>query len=55
MYVNDKVIVIADTTLCKGDPAFFRNYPATLENLRLWAHERTLGSPRNVDDKKQSH
>ena len=24
--------------------------PTTLENLRLWAHERTPGIPRNVDD-----
>ena len=22
----------------------------TLESLRLWAHERTLGIPRNVED-----
>ena len=60
---NDKVIIIADTrytqrwserkvdpTLCKGDLAFFCNFPTTLENLRLWAHDRTLGVPRNVDD-----
>ena len=63
MDVNDKVIIIADTrhtrrwserkidpTLCKGDLAFFRNCPLTLENLRLWAHERTPDVPRNVDD-----
>ena len=63
MDVNDKVIIIADTrhtqrwserkidpTLCKGDLAFFCNCPTTLEILRLWAHERTRGVPRNVDD-----
>ena len=63
MDVSDKVIVIAGTrhtqrrsereinpTLCKGDQAFFCNCPTTVENLRLWAHERTLGIPRNVDD-----
>ena len=62
MDMSDKVIVIADTrhtqrwsepeinpTLCKGDLAFFCNCPKTLENLRLWAHERTPGIPRNVD------
>ena len=61
--VNDKVIIIADTrhtqrwserkvdpTLCKGDLAFFCISPTTLVILRLWAHERTLGVPRNVDD-----
>ena len=36
--------------MCKGDLAFFRNCPLTLENLRLWARERTPGVPRNVDD-----
>ena len=58
--VNDKVIIIADTqhterwsesevdpTLCEGDLAFLCNCSATLENLRLWAHERTFGIPRN--------
>ena len=58
---NDDVVIIADTrhiqrrserkigtTLCKGDLAFFCNCPATLENLRLWAYERTSGMPRNV-------
>ena len=63
MDVNDKVIIIADTrhtqmwserkvdpTLCKGDLAFFCISPTTLEILRLWAHERTLRVPRNVDD-----
>ena len=63
MEVSDKVIIIADTrhtqrwserkispTLCKGDLAFFSNCPTTLEHLRLWAHERTLGIPRNVYD-----
>ena len=60
---NDKVIIIADTrhtqrwserkvdpTLCKGNLAFFCISPTTLEILRLWAHERTLRVPRNVDD-----
>ena len=36
--------------LCKGDLAFFCNCPVTLESLRLWAHERTPGIPRNVED-----
>ena len=36
--------------LCKGDLAFFCNCPVTLDNLRLWAHERTPCIPRNVDD-----
>ena len=35
---------------CKGDLAFFCNCLVTLENLRLWAHERTPDIPRNVDD-----
>ena len=61
--VNDKVIIIADTrhtrrwsernidpTLCKGDLAFFCNCPTTLENLRLWTHDRTPGIRRDVDD-----
>ena len=39
-----------DPTLFKGDLAFFCNCPTTLENLRLWAHERTLVFPRNVGD-----
>ena len=30
------------------DLAFFCGCPTTLENLRLWAHERTHGIPRNV-------
>ena len=60
---NDKVIIIADTRhthrwserkvdpmLCEGDLAFFCNRSVTLESLRLWAHERTLGTPRNVED-----
>ena len=60
---NDKVFIIADTrhtqrwserkvdpTLCTGDLAFFCNCPTTLENLRLWAQERTPDVPRNVDD-----
>ena len=63
MDANDKVIIIADTrhtqrwserqvdpTLCKGDLAFFCYCPTTLENLRLWAHERTPGIPQKVDD-----
>ena len=63
MDVSDKVIIIADTrhtqrwsereinpTLRRGDLAFFRNCPTTLENLRLWAHKLTPGIPRNVDD-----
>ena len=61
--MNDKVIIIADTRhtqrwsernvdpmLCNGDLAFFCNCPATLESLRLWAHEHTPGIPRNVED-----
>ena len=60
---SDTVIITADTKhthrvserevdpkLCKVDLAFFRNCPVTLENLRLWAHARTPGIPRNVDD-----
>ena len=63
MDVSDKAIIIADTrhtqrwsereinpTLCQGDLAFFCNCPTTLDNLRLWAHERTLGIPRHADD-----
>ena len=34
----------------KGDLGFFYSCTTTLENLRLWAHERTPGIPRNVDD-----
>ena len=61
--MNDKVIIIADTRhpqrwseqgvdpmLCDEDLAFFCNCPATLETLRLWAHEATPGIPRNVKD-----
>ena len=61
--MNDKVAIIADTRhtqrwsdrkvdpmLCNGDLAFFCKCPATLESLRLWAHERTLRIPRNVED-----
>ena len=57
--LNDKAIIIAETRhtqrwearevdpmLCNGDLAFFCNCPVTLESLRLWAHERTLGIPR---------
>ena len=29
---------------------FFCHCPVTLENVRLWAHERTPGIPRNVED-----
>ena len=60
---SDKVIIIADTghtqrwserevdpMLGKGDLAFFCSCPATMENLHLWAHERTPGIPRKVDD-----
>ena len=60
---NDKVFIIADTRhnqrwserkvdpmLCKGDLAFFFDCPVTLEDLRLWAQERTPGIPRNVGD-----
>ena len=63
MDVSDTVITVADTrhtqrwsereinlTLCKGYSVFFCNCPTTLGNLLLWAHERTLGIPRNVDD-----
>ena len=35
--------------LCKGDLAFC-NCLVTRESLRLWAHERTPGITRNVDD-----
>ena len=61
--MNDKVIIIADTRhtqrwserevdpmLCNGDLAFLCNCPSTLESLRLWAHERAPGIPRNVED-----
>ena len=61
--VNDKVNTIADTRhtqrwserqvdpmLSKVDLVFFCSCPVTLESLRLWAHERTLGIPRNVED-----
>ena len=36
--------------LCKGDVAFFCNCLVTLENFRLWEHERNPGIPRNMDD-----
>ena len=39
-----------DHTLCQGDLAFFCNCPRTLENMRLWTHERTPCIPRHVDD-----
>ena len=60
--VNDKVIIIADTRhtqrwserkvdlmLCNGDLAFFCTCPAPVKSLRLWAHVRTPGIPRNVE------
>ena len=47
---RDGLSVRSIPTLCNGDLAFFCNCPTTLENLRLWAHERTSGIPRNVDD-----
>ena len=60
--VNDRVIIITNTRhtqrwsereidplLCTEDLAFFCNCLVTLENLRLWAHERTPGIPRNVE------
>ena len=54
MDVRDEVIIISDTRhfqrLCER---FFCNCPTTVEHLRLWAHERTLGIPRNVDDLKR--
>ena len=58
--MNDKVVIIADTRhtqrwserkvdpmLCAGDLAF-------LEGLRLWAHERSPGIQRNVEDLKSA-
>ena len=61
--MNDEVIIIADKRhaqrwserkvdpmLCKEDLAFFCNCPAALDSLRLWAHERTPGIPRNMED-----
>ena len=61
--MSDKVIIIAgtrctqrrserevDPMLCHGDLAVFCNNTAKLECLRLWAHERTPGIPRNVED-----
>ena len=36
--------------LCNGDLDIFSNCITTLEALRLWAHERTPGVPRNVED-----
>ena len=61
MDANDKVIIFADTRHIArwferkidphvGDLAFFCNCLMTLQNLRLWAHERTPGVPRNVVD-----
>ena len=62
MDVSDKAIIIAgarhtqrwsmrevDPMLCKGDLAIFCHCPTTLESLRLGAHERTPGIPRNVE------
>ena len=62
--MNDKVIIIADTRhtqrwserrevdpmLCNGDLPVFCNCTATLECVRLWAHEVTPGIPRNAED-----
>ena len=61
--MNDKLIIIADARrtqrrserevdpmLCHGDLVVFCKCPATLECERLWAHERTPGIPRNVED-----
>ena len=61
--MSDKVMIIADTRhtqrwsergvdplLCNGDLAFFSKCITTLEGLSLWAHERTPGVPRNVED-----
>ena len=61
--LSDKVMIIADTRhtqrwsergtdpmLCNGDLALFSKYFTTLTGLRLWAHERTPGVPRNVED-----
>ena len=61
--VNDKVNIIANTRhnqiwsergvdpmLCNGDLAFFCNCATTFEGLRFWAHERTPGVPRNLED-----
>ena len=61
--MSDKIITITDTRhtrrwfeggveflRCTGDLAFFCSCPITTDHLRLWAHERTLGVPRNVDD-----
>ena len=63
MEVSDTVITVADTrhtqrwsereinlTLCKGYSVFLCNCPKKLGNFHLWAHERSLGIPRNVDD-----
>ena len=36
--------------LCNGDLAFFCGCPAKLESFGHWAHERTPGIPRNVED-----
>ena len=61
--MNDQVIIIADARhtqrwsertvdpmLYDGYLAFFCNCPAALDSFRLWAHERTPGIPRNVED-----
>ena len=60
--VNDKVIIISgtrhtqrwsdrgvDPMFCNRDLAFFCNCATTLEGLRLSAHDRTPGIPRNVE------
>ena len=61
--VRDKINITSDTShtrrwsergvepvRCIGDLAFFRNRPITMSRLRLWAHERTVGGLRNVED-----
>ena len=35
---------------CAGDLAYVCSCPITTDRLRLWAHERTNGVPRDVDD-----
>ena len=36
--------------LSSGDLVFVCNFLTTLENLRLWAHERALGIRQSVED-----
>ena len=47
MYMVEREV---DSMLCHGDLVVFCNCPATLTCLRLWAHECTLGIPRNLED-----